>query len=113
MSEYELFQSISEGVYDKLVDVSDEAEDFVAKLLVRDPMQRLGRKGQYEVIRHTWFKDIDVDALRRRQLPAVWVPRVADSMDTSHFDDWSDLEDKMEQKYPLVDSRNAAKFLAF
>lgn len=41
---------------------TDQLEDIIRKLLTKDKRMRLGAKGGYqEVLKHEWFKGIDLD----------------------------------------------------
>lgn len=67
-------------------DMEAVSKDFVKRLLIREPRMRLGSQaGVQELMRHRWFKEISFDALRRRELPAPFVPRVSSEADTSYF----------------------------
>ena len=57
-----------------LEDASPEAVDFIKKLLVVDPTQRLGANGIQEIMNHPWFKGIDWDNVDK--LPPPYVPDV-------------------------------------
>jgi serine/threonine protein kinase len=46
------------------IEVPSAAKDLMSKLLVKDPERRLGsKKGLYEILKHKFFKDIDVDKI--------------------------------------------------
>jgi serine/threonine protein kinase len=57
-----MFRKIKEGEFrfsDK-VKISDEAKDFIVKLLSKDPKKRLGSSGEAnEVLAHPWFSGMD------------------------------------------------------
>ena len=56
-------------------DVSPEARDLIAKLLVHNPEKRLGAGGIMEIMNHPWFNGIDWDNIDK--LPPVFVPDVS------------------------------------
>ena len=64
-----MFRKIKEGEFrfsDK-VKVSDEAKDFIVKLLNRDPKKRLGSNGEAnEVLSHPWFAGMDPEKMMRK-----------------------------------------------
>ncbi|KAL0304773.1 UNVERIFIED_CONTAM: UMP-CMP kinase [Sesamum calycinum] len=62
--------------------MSYEASDLINKLLIENPVQRLGATGAGEVKRHSFFKDINWDTLARQK--AAFIPSV-DAHDTSYF----------------------------
>jgi serine/threonine protein kinase len=57
-----MFRKIKEGEFrfsDK-VKISDEAKDFINKLLCREAKKRLGSVGEAaEVLAHPWFEGMD------------------------------------------------------
>nr|GLL21071.1 probable serine/threonine protein kinase IRE [Ipomoea trifida] len=63
-------------------EISSEAYDLINKLLIENPVQRLGATGTGEVKRHPFFKDINWDTLARQK--AAFIP-AAESHDTSYF----------------------------
>ncbi|KAJ8706132.1 hypothetical protein PYW07_010909 [Mythimna separata] len=70
-------------------DVSPEVQDFIRKLLVKDPRRRLGG-GEHdaeELKRHPFFQNLDWDAVARRKIPAPFVPVLTHAADTCNFAD--------------------------
>ena len=61
---------------------------------------------------HAWLESSfdDLAALRRRQIPAPWIPTIENALDTSCFDDWDDLEDRTAQHYPRLTLKEEALF---
>ena len=57
------------------VEVSEVAKDLIEKLLDRDPDKRLGVKGKGQVLKHPFFKNIDMDRIARRKIKAPFVPK--------------------------------------
>ncbi|CAH9072213.1 unnamed protein product [Cuscuta europaea] len=88
-------------------DISFEAYDLINKLLIENPLQRLGATGAAEVKQHPFFKDINWDTLARQKaafIPAaephdtsyfmsryIWNPEDEDVWGGSDFDDMSDV----------------------
>mgnify|MGYP000998716743 FL=1 len=56
-------------VYSK--QVSEEMQDFMNKLLVKNPTQRLGANGYQEIMLHPWLAGIDFSKVSRRELPST------------------------------------------
>ena len=89
--EYEIqptFDRIVKGDYSIGADVSDNAADFIERLLASKPAKRLGmlRGGSADVLEHPFCKRIDVAALLKRQLPSLpFAPTLAGVTDTSNF----------------------------
>jgi len=65
--------------------MSPAAVDLCSKLLVRDPLMRLGHDGTAEMKAHPFFRGIDWAALGRMELPSPWKPTVVDDTDTSNI----------------------------
>lgn len=114
MEQTALFQSIVVDGYEQ-PDASPAAIDIINKLLIKDPAHRLGSlaQGEKDIIEHSWFDGIDLEALHRREIPAPWVPAVSNAFDTSCFDDWSELEDKTEQQTWALSPEEALLFADF
>ena len=53
---------------------STDAVDFVNHLIQRKPQNRLGNNGPEEVMNHPWFKDINWQRLRRKQIQNPFNP---------------------------------------
>ena len=73
---------IGAGFWEELDDaeVSDDAKDFIHKLLTVDPSKRLGSKSIDEIMHHQWFNGIDWENVE--SLDPVFVP------DTSSLDNY-------------------------
>jgi protein kinase A len=115
IDEPSLFAAISEEEYPAPpTTVSSEAANLIAQLLVKDPRQRLGRASGTDILRHGWFAGMDLAAMRRKSVPAPWLPTVHGVLDSGCFDDWSDeLEDRVTLKYPALMKKESALFDSF
>lgn len=115
MDQISLFEAIVQDDYDEPRNVSVAAVDIIRKLLVKDPTRRLGSlaRGEDDILDHPWFSDLDLQLLRRRQLPAPWLPDVRDPLDTSCFDDWDHLEDKTKQSFQRISEQDEKLFEGF
>ena len=78
IGELQLLNDITDADPEPLADsYSVEVRDLVTKLLVKDPAQRLGSVNHgYDIIKHRWFKGIDLSKARLKQIPAPWAPNV-------------------------------------
>lgn len=65
-------------------EMSPEAYDLIKKLLIQNPLQRLGATGAGEVKSHPFFKDINWAMLTRQK--AAFIPSIKDDEDTSYFE---------------------------
>ncbi|KAJ3026084.1 UNVERIFIED_CONTAM: hypothetical protein HDU68_006224 [Siphonaria sp. JEL0065] len=77
-------------VGDELVfpdELGDCVKDLLSKMLNRDPNARLGNNGAQEIKNHPWFAEIDWKRLNARKYRPTFRPQVANSSDTSNFDD--------------------------
>ena len=55
---------------------SKTGADFINKLLMRKPQQRLGHNGPAEVKDHPWMKTVPWEKLYRKELPSPFLPPV-------------------------------------
>lgn len=115
MDQMSLFEAICQSNFEPPANVSPEAVDLVTRLLVKDPSTRLGslKRGDRDIWKHKWFDELDLRAMRIRELPAPWVPAVKDLFDTSCFDDYSHLDDKTSIEYGPLDEKSAKLFKEF
>lgn len=56
--------------------MSEDCQDFIKKLLVKNPKRRLGGgiSGAEELKRHRFLKHLDWAALERKQIPPPFLP---------------------------------------
>ncbi|KAK8792891.1 hypothetical protein WA158_005055 [Blastocystis sp. Blastoise] len=66
--------------------MSNEAFDFICKLLERDPMKRLGYRSFDDVKNHEWFKEMNWDKLYRKEVPPPFKPIVEDDTDSRNIE---------------------------
>ncbi|KAF7793640.1 hypothetical protein EIP86_004755 [Pleurotus ostreatoroseus] len=82
-----VFENILSGHvewHDDYIEVSDEAKDFMKRLMTLDPTQRLGSNGAEEVKAHPFFNGIDWKAVTTTE--AAFIPQVTDPESTDYFD---------------------------
>jgi len=67
--------------------LSKDVSDFILRLLVKDPRQRMGGgpTDAEEVKAHKFFRSINWDDLLRKNIPAPFVPRITSDTDVSNF----------------------------
>jgi len=67
--------------------LSKDVSDFILRLLVKDPRQRMGGgpTDAEEVKAHKFFRSINWDDLLRKNIPAPFVPRISSDTDVSNF----------------------------
>lgn len=67
--------------------LSDQAQNLIKRLLIRNPHDRLGSSGGASAItNHAWFSGFDWTALRTRRMRAPIVPDLVNNADTSYFE---------------------------
>lgn len=115
MDQMVLFKSIVEDPHEPLDACSLEASDIIDALLTKDPVTRLGSlaRGESDILQHPWFQSLDLQALRRRESPAPWIPTIKDSLDTCCFDDWSEIIDKTTVSFPPITEKDQKEFEGF
>lgn len=69
--------------------LSAPVQDFIRKLLVKDPRKRLGggNGDAQELKSHPFFKDINWKLLAEKRIPAPFVPKISSELDVSNFAD--------------------------
>ncbi|KNC78816.1 AGC/SGK protein kinase, variant [Sphaeroforma arctica JP610] len=84
--------------------VSADAKDFLTKLLIRDPLQRLGSGPTLaeEVKNHAFLKDTDWDKLVRKEYEPPYNLHVDGALDLSNFD-----PDFVQEPLPTPDDRRS------
>lgn len=56
-------------------------------MLNKDRKQRLGQNNDVDdILLHPWFKDLDIEKLLKKKLPAPFVPKVESKTDLRNFD---------------------------
>jgi serum/glucocorticoid-regulated kinase 2 len=79
-------------------DMSRDAADLCERFLAREPTERLGYRGASEVKAHKFFRNIDWDALARKELSPPWVPPVLSAHDVSQIaPQWTDRAPKITE----------------
>ncbi|KAL0949383.1 hypothetical protein HGRIS_009450 [Hohenbuehelia grisea] len=82
-----VFENILSGHvewHEDWVEFSDEARDFMARLMTLDPSKRLGANGAEEVKQHPFLAGIDWDKVTTNE--AAFIPQVTDPESTDYFD---------------------------
>ncbi len=119
MDQLSLFRAIVKGHFkfpkSRSVSFSEPCKDLVTRMLVTDPFQRLGSLalGEKDIFRASWFEDINFEKLKRKELPAPWVPNIKDPLDTSNFENWDHLDDKAKSKDPPISKKDDELFQTF
>lgn len=78
LAEMQLLERIAHNEPEKMSGhYSNEAADFVSKLLRKDPEKRLGSRGHFEIFSHTWLQSFDIVQGRNKQLQPPYIPTEA------------------------------------
>lgn len=82
-----LFRKIVQGEFQAPAGVSAACCDLIRRLLVQDPLQRLGSGlgGVEEIMAHPWFDGVDWEAVAAKKLSMPFQPELSGRFDTSAF----------------------------
>ena len=94
---------------------SSESADFINKLLIRRPENRLGYKGIFELKEHPWFKYYPWDDLVNKTLPSPFVPEKKDNFDKRYCEsvDRTGEETKMRYEEIILEGEYQKVFTKF
>ncbi len=95
--------------------VNDLAQDIITRLIVRRQANRFGclARGDMDIRDHPWFAVIDNDKLLKKKIPAPWIPKIKDSLDTSNFDSYRHVENEAPSNKPHLSSHQQDLFRDF
>lgn len=101
--------------YPQQVQVTELAQDLIARLIVRRQANRFGclARGDIDIRDHPWLAVIDTDKLLNKKIPAPWVPQIKDPLDTSHFDSYRHVENEPQSHKPHLSSHQQELFRDF
>lgn len=85
----EMFRSITRKEIDfgTKIKVSAECKDFIGRLLIKNPDNRLGTNGAEEIKAHPWFKSINWKDLSEKKIVPPFKPKISSSYDVANFDE--------------------------
>lgn len=88
--------------------MSPAVQDFIKRLLVKDPNKRLGGGSEdaAELKRHAFFKDINWSLLAAKKTPAPFVPKISGAFDVSNF------AEEFTSMIPITDPEPCVSHLA-
>lgn len=81
-----LYEKIAQGpACIKWPNISPSATDLIMKFMERDPSKRYGNlhHGAGDVFAHPWFREVDWERLRNREIQAPYMPKIAGDGDAS------------------------------
>jgi len=88
----EIYQKILRNRVTYPAIVSKNSRDLISKLLVSNPVQRLGalKRGHRDVSQHAFFKGVDWARLTKKEDKAPYIPKISSPTDTSNFEEYED-----------------------
>ena len=66
------------------ISVSADAQDLIVKLLDKNKKTRLGANGIDEILKHPWFRNLDIEKLLKKELEPPYKPEIKE--DLAYFD---------------------------
>eukprot|EP01016_Furgasonia_blochmanni_P044226 TRINITY_DN6123_c0_g2_i1.p1 TRINITY_DN6123_c0_g2~~TRINITY_DN6123_c0_g2_i1.p1 ORF type:complete len:404 (-),score=66.60 TRINITY_DN6123_c0_g2_i1:57-1268(-) len=85
-----MFQLVTDAdcKFPSQIPISGDCVDLIVKLLAKDPKKRIGSVNDVDDIKsHSWFKDMDWDAIMKKKIQAPFVPFFVSEMGLDYFDD--------------------------
>jgi len=117
LDQMSLFKRIVKAKYTfpNMVTVNDDAQDLIQRLLVTRQSNRFGSLAgaDKDVRDHPWLKSINTEELLKKKIPAPWVPKIKDSLDSQYFDSYKHIENEMTVKKPPLSKRQQELFKDF
>jgi serine/threonine protein kinase len=115
MDQSELFKAIVKGYFRLPMKLSPGAVEIISGFLTKDPSMRLGSLagGEADVLRSTFLRSVDINRLRKRTIRPPQIPTIKNPLDSSNFEDWNHLDDKMSQNYPPLSPDRESVFHNF
>ena len=94
---------------------SKESADFINKLLIRKPEQRLGYRGINELKEHPWLKYYPWILIKDKNLPSPFVPENKDNFDKRYCENIEHIGEETKSRYEeiLLDNNYTSYFKNF
>ena len=90
----------------KIEDINDnwskESADFINKLLMRKPEQRLGYRGINELKEHPWLKYYPWLLIKDKSLPSPFVPENKDNFDKRYCENIEHIGEETKSRYEEI-----------
>jgi len=80
---------------------STDAADFINRLLIRKPANRLGILGAAEVKEHLWFKNFKWKDLYSKNLPSPFIPTGTDNFDAKYCNQNERITEQTRLRYEM------------
>jgi serine/threonine protein kinase/CRP-like cAMP-binding protein len=113
-----LFKRIVQGKYSLTPPgshINEVAQDLIKRLLVRRQSDRFGclAHGDRDIRDHAWFNAINTKQLLKKKIPAPWVPKIKDPLDSHYFESYTHMEVEQPSKSPKLSAREQDLFQDF
>lgn len=99
-------QIISRQAEIKMEDINEgwskESADFINKLLMRKPEQRLGYRGINELKEHPWLKYYPWLLIKDKSLPSPFVPENKDNFDKRYCENIEKIGEETKSRYEEI-----------
>ncbi|CAD8140929.1 unnamed protein product [Paramecium octaurelia] len=89
--------------------ISSQAIDFINRLLIRKPQQRLGFAGIEEVIHHSWLKGVQWTKLLNKEMKSLYIPGCIDG--NSDFQNQISADSELEEECQSLLRRKSVQSL--
>jgi len=102
-----LYEKISQGpTCIKWPAFNQNATDLILKFMERDPSKRYGnlRHGAGDVFAHPWFREVDWEKLKNREITAPYLPKIAGDGDASAFEQYPEDNAAAAYGQPMEDT---------
>ena len=81
-----LFNNIKTGNIKFPVYLSKDAVAILQAFFTHDPDKRLGSDGTEKIKKHSFFKNIDWEAILNKKIKPPFIPRISSDSDTKYID---------------------------
>ena len=83
-----------------------ESADFINKLLIREPENRLGYKSINELKEHPWLKYYPWNLIKVKKLPSPFIPENKDNFDRRYCENVEKIGEETNQRYQDITDGN-------
>ena len=88
-----------------------ESADFINKLLMREPENRMGYKSINELKEHPWLKYYPWDLIKDKKLPSPFIPENKDNFDKRYCENEEKIGEETNQRYQDITDENKIEIL--
>ena len=112
---HKMYEGIKAGALQFPPDMSPQAVDVLTKFLSRNAKERLGSQGGIlQVKQHSFFSDVDWQAMLNRSIEAPFKPNLQHDLDTGNFEtDFTKLPINSVRESSHLDNNPPPNFAGF